>query len=80
MATKDEMKDLWVAWTQDAANQYEPAEDSEADPEEMVEFTTSYADWMLEEYEKRFAATGKRTSRRRKKKPDDDDDDDPEER
>lgn len=75
MATKDELRDLWVAWTQDAAGQYEPAEDSEADPEELVEFTTSYADWMLEEYEKRFSPSGKGSTRRRKrKKPDEDED------
>lgn len=76
-----EVKELWVGWTHDAAAVYERPDD--IDDEDvvgnMVDFTTEYADMMLEEYEG-FSSSGRKTRSKKKRKkveePDDDDDDD----
>lgn len=82
MAISEKTKELWVDWTHDAASQYEPPEgmDSEDIAGDMVDFVTDYADWMLEEYEKRFVGSGKRPSRRRKKRREEEEEEEEEER
>ena len=80
MATKDELKQLWVGWTRDAMSRYEmPTEidDAEELVDEMIDVVTDYADGMLEEYENRFEAGPKRKRKKGKRADPDDDDDDP---
>jgi hypothetical protein len=64
---KEDKKELWVGWTNDAASVYDPPAD--LDDDELVDdaagFAVEYADAMLEEYEARFEGGG---GRRRKRK------------
>lgn len=77
MATKEEEKELWVAWTHDALSVYDDPVDVDEDErlDDMVEAATSYADAMLDEYKERFS--GGTARRRRKKRAKSDPDDDP---
>ncbi len=81
MAVKDEKKELWVDWTRDAMAAYtEPDDIKSVDDllEDMVEFTTAYADAMLEEFAHRFESgtARKRKGKGRSRKVVDLDDDD----
>ncbi len=91
MAAKTEdMKALWVSWTQDALGLYssvEGLEDGDDLVEDAVSFATEYADAMLTECQERFDGGPRRKKVSKKKvkrrpareEPDDDDDDDDEE-
>jgi hypothetical protein len=81
MATKDDKKDLWVGWTNDAVNVYELPDDiAEAElVDDAAGFAVEYADAMLEEYEARFEGGGVRRRKRKTKAsrrvdPDEDED------
>ena len=84
MATKDELKQLWVGWTRDAMSRYEMPvvidDDEDAVGElvdEMIDVATDYADGMLDEYRNRFEGGARRKRKKSKRAdPDDDDDDD----
>lgn len=84
MAAKDEKtKEMWVGWTRDAISVYdEPDDIKDVDDltDDMVDFTSAYADAMLEEFAHRFESGGARKRRGKRKSrrvdPDDDDDDD----
>jgi hypothetical protein len=74
MAEKKELKDLWVGFAKAALSNFTPAEDVEDSDEladDMVEISTKYADSMLDEYEERFADSGRSGGRRRKKSAED---------
>ena len=80
MASKDELKQLWVGWTRDAMSRYEmPTEidDVEELVDEMIDVVTDYANGMLEEYENLFEAGPKRKRKKKSKRDPEDDDDDP---
>lgn len=80
MATKDDKKELWVGWTNDAASVYEPSDDLDDDEtvDDAAGFAVEYADAMLEEYEARFEGGGgrrrKRKTKSRRSDPDPEDD------
>jgi hypothetical protein len=83
LASKEELKGLWVGWTHDAMARYEmPVEiDDDEDAveelvDEMIDVATDYADGMLEEYENRFEGGARRKRKKKSKDPDDDDPDD----
>jgi hypothetical protein len=84
MATELNVKELWVGWTRDAARQYERPDDLDEEDvvSDMVDFTTEYADMMLEEYEG-FTASGRNARKKKKRKkveePDDDEEDEDDE-
>jgi hypothetical protein len=74
MAEKIDNKELWIDWTHDAAAAYAKPEDlDDADAvDDMVEFTTEYADAMLDELDERFGGSTTSKRRRSKRKKDDD--------
>jgi hypothetical protein len=77
MANPDK-KELWIDWTHDAIGAYTRPDDIEAIDDvvdDMVEFSTKFADSMLDEYEALFE---KSTSKRRKRKVRDEDEGDDE--
>jgi hypothetical protein len=64
-------KEMWIDWTHDAAVHYSPPDETEDNAEladDLIEFTTLYADGMLEEFNERFGGGAPRTSKRRKKR------------
>jgi len=74
MAMDKKKSELWVGWTRDAINQYDPPENAKKLKtliDDMTAFTTAYADAMLEEFERRLEGADD---------DDDDDDDDEDER
>lgn len=74
----DDKKDLWVAWTHDALDNYEAPDrldDSDELVDDMVGVAVKYADSMLDEYEERFGGTAGKSRRRKRKLIKDDDDD-----
>ena len=80
MATKDNIKELWVGWTRDAMGKYvlpDKVDDAEEMVDDMIEVATSYADGMLDEFEERFS--GGRGSRRRRRPEEPEGSEDPEE-
>jgi hypothetical protein len=82
MASKEELKGLWVGWTRDAMARFEmPLEIEDEDElddlvDTMADVSTSFADAMLEEYENRFEGGARRKRKKKSKDPDDDDPDD----
>jgi hypothetical protein len=82
MATSNALKEMWLTFAHEAAEQIavpEDVEDTDEVADYMVEVATKFADSMLDEYEKRWGDGGTTRKRRKKKSKienDDDDDDD----
>lgn len=77
MAIPDKAE-LWASFACAALNGYEEPDKIEDEGEladDMVRVSTSYADLMLKEYEKRFNEDGEPKKRRRSRKPDEDEED-----
>ena len=74
MATPSkEEKELWLSFTNDAAQMYSRPDNLEDDDaiEHATEFTSGYADAMLDEYEERFVeGRGRRRRKARKEEED----------
>jgi hypothetical protein len=67
---KKEQKELWVKFAHDAQSRYvipDEIEDVDQLVDDMIEASTQYADGMLDEYEKRFASSTRRSSRHRRR-------------
>lgn len=75
MAEKLDEKELWVDWTHDAAEFYvrpEDVDNNDDAADDMVDFTTKYADSMLDELEERYGRGTATKSRRKRRKTEDD--------